>query len=65
MTSLKRAIDLRYTYLTLKPKIIIIKTPPQNHIAFIMPSFKGIGSRHKSGTGNNQGRQQTTPRDNR
>ena len=32
--------------------------PPQTHISFIMPYFKGIGSRHKSGTGNNQGRQQ-------
>ena len=40
-------------------------TPPQTHIAFIMPRPKGIGSRHKSGTGNNQGRQRTTPRDNR
>ena len=40
-------------------------TPPQIHIAFIMPRPKGIGSRYKSGTGNNQGRQQTTPRDNR
>ena len=40
-------------------------TPPQTHIAFIVPRFKVIGSRHKSGTGNNQGRQQTTPCDNR
>ena len=39
-------------------------TPPQTHTAFIMPRFKGIVSRHKSGTGNNQGRQQTNPRDN-
>ena len=30
-----------------------------------MPRPKGIGSRHKSGTGKNQGRQRTTPRDNR
>ena len=30
-----------------------------------MPSTKGIGSCHKSGTGNNQGRQRMTPRDNR
>ena len=30
-----------------------------------MPRPKGVGSRHKSGTGNNQGRQRTTPRDNR
>ena len=40
-------------------------TPPQTHIAFIMPRPKGIGSCHKSGTGNNQGKQKTTPRDNR
>ena len=40
-------------------------TPPQTHIAFIVPRPKGIGSWHKSGTGNNQGRQQTTPFDNR
>ena len=40
-------------------------TPPQTHIEFIIPRFKGIGSCHKSGTGNNQGRQRTTPRDNR
>ena len=38
---------------------------PQTHIAFIMPCTKSIGSRHNSGTGNNQGRQRTTPRDNR
>ena len=30
-----------------------------------MPRTKGIGSRHKSGTGNNWCRQQTAPRDNR
>ena len=41
-----------------------LTTPSQNHIAFIMPRFKGIGTRHKSGIGNNQGRQQTTNRDN-
>ena len=40
-------------------------TPPQTHIAFIMPRPKGIGRYHKSGTGNNQGRQQKTPHDNR
>ena len=40
-------------------------TPPKNHIAFIMPRQKGIVSCHKSGTGNNQVRQQTTPSDNR
>ena len=39
--------------------------PPQTHIAFIVPRPKGIGSRHKSETGKNQGRQRTTPRDNR
>ena len=39
-------------------------TPPQTHIAFIVPRTKGIGSRHKSVTGNNQGKQQTTPCDN-
>ena len=38
---------------------------PQTYIVFIMPYTKGIGSRHKSGTGNNQGRQRTTPCDNR
>ena len=39
---------------------------PKTHIVFIMPcSKKGIGRLHKSGTGNNQGRQRTTPRDNR
>ena len=39
---------------------------PQTHILFIMPrSKKGLGRCHKSGTGNNQGRRQTTPRDNR
>ena len=40
-------------------------TPPQTHIAFIVPRFKGIGSFHKSGTGNNQVRQQTNPWNNR
>ena len=39
-------------------------TPPQTHIAFIMLCPKGIGSRHKSGAWNNQGRQETTLRDN-
>ena len=34
-------------------------------ILFVMPhSKKGLGRCHKSGTGNNQGRQRTTPRDN-
>ena len=38
---------------------------PQTHIVFIMPrSKKGLGRCHKNGTGNNQGRRQTTPRDN-
>ena len=38
---------------------------PQTHILFVMPrSKKGIGRCHKSGTGNNQGRRRTTPRDN-
>ena len=41
------------------------KTPPQTHITFIMPRAKGVGRCHKSGTGNKQGRQQTTPHDNR
>ena len=40
-------------------------TPPQTHMTFIMPRPKGIGSCHKSGTGNNQGRQRTTHHDNR
>ena len=40
-------------------------TPPQNHIAFVMPRPKGIVSLHKSGTGKNQSRQRTTPHDNR
>ena len=39
--------------------------PPQTYIAFIMPLPKGIGSYHRSGIGNNQGRQQTSPCDNR
>ena len=39
---------------------------PQIHILFVMPrSKKGLGRCHKSGTGNNQGRRRTTPRDNR
>ena len=38
---------------------------PQTHIVFIMPCPKGISSRHKSGTGKNQGTQQTNPHDNR
>ena len=34
-------------------------------ILFVVPrSKKGLGRCHKSGTGNNQGRRQTTPRDN-
>ena len=41
------------------------KTPRKTHIAFIMPCFKGIGSLHKIGTGNNQGRQRMNPRRNR
>ena len=40
-------------------------TPPQTHIAFIIPRPKGIGSRHKSGTGNNQDKQIMTPHGNR
>ena len=39
-------------------------TLPRTHIAFIMPHPKGIGSRHKSWTGNNQGRQRNNPCDN-
>ena len=39
-------------------------SPPQTHIAFIMPRPKGISSCQKSGTGGNLGRQRTTPRDN-
>ena len=39
---------------------------PQTHILFIMPrSKKGLGRWHKRGTGNNQGRRRTTPRNNR
>ena len=34
---------------------------PQTHIVFILPRPKGIGSCHKSGTGNNKGRQRTSP----
>ena len=41
------------------------RTPPQTHIAFIMPRPKGIVVCHKIGTGKNQGGQRTTPRDNR
>ena len=39
-------------------------TPPHTHIVLIMPSLKGIGSRHKCATGKNQGRKQTTAHDN-
>ena len=38
---------------------------PQTHIVFIMTRPKGIVICHKIETGNNQGRQQTNPRDNR
>ena len=39
---------------------------PQTHILFVMPrSNKGLGRCHKGGTGNNQGRRRTTPRNNR
>ena len=38
---------------------------PQTHIIFIIPRPKGIGSCHKSETGNNQGRQQMNYSDNR
>ena len=38
-------------------------TPPQTHIALIMPLSKGIGLCHRSGTWNNKGRQRTTPCD--
>ena len=39
---------------------------PQTYMVFIMPrSKKGLGRAHKSGTGNNKGRQRTTPFDNR
>ena len=38
-------------------------TPPQTHISFIIPRPKGIGCFHKNGTGNNKGRQLTTPHD--
>ena len=38
--------------------------PLQTHIEFIMPRTKGIGRYHNSGTGNNQGRQRTTPHNN-
>ena len=40
-------------------------TPPQPHIAFIMPRPKSIGICHKSGTGKNQGRKLNTTRYNR
>ena len=39
-------------------------TPPQTHIAFIMPRPKGIVIRYKIGTWKNQGRQRTSPCDN-
>ena len=39
---------------------------PQTNILFIMPrSKKDLGRWHKCGTGNNQGRRRTTPRNNR
>ena len=39
---------------------------PKTHTLFIIPrSKKGLGRCHKSGTGNNQGRRRTIPRDNR
>ena len=38
-------------------------TPPQTHIAYIIPRPKGISRCHKNGTGNNQGRQRTNPHD--
>ena len=41
------------------------KISSQTHILFIMLRPKGIGSCHKSGTWNNQGRQQTNSRENR
>ena len=42
------------------------KISPQTHIVFIVPCYKkGLGRCHKSGTGKNQGRRRTTPRDNR
>ena len=39
---------------------VISVSPPLNN-SFIIPRPKGIGSRHNSVTGKNQGRQQTTP----
>ena len=40
-------------------------TPPQTHIAFIIPCPKAIDSCHKSWPGNNHGRHRTNPCDNR
>ena len=39
-------------------------TPPQTRIAFVMPCPKDIGTYHKSGTRNNQVKQQKTTCDN-
>ena len=50
-----------YLLMDTNKKIPVKKKPPQTHISFIMPRPKGIGSCIKSGTGNNQGRQQTNP----
>ena len=44
-------------FLAVNNKHNIHTTPPKTHIACIMPHPKGIGNRHKSGIGNNQGRQ--------
>ena len=38
---------------------------PKHYIVFIVPRPMGIGSCHKSGTGNNQGSQQMNPCNNR
>ena len=54
-----------HLFLSIKKQNNSHTTPPQTHIAFIVPLPKGIGSRHKSGTWDNEGRQQTNPHDNR
>ena len=64
MTAVVAPKDGSHLLLAINKQNNIHTISPQNQIAFIMPCPKVIGSRHRSGTGNNQDRQRTTPCDN-
>ena len=64
MTAVVASKSWRFPFVLHQQKNSRHTKPPQTHISFIVPRPKGIGSRHKIKTGNNQVRKQITPHDN-